>query len=149
VRRSAGVPKARKRSALTPAGEILYWRARSLIAEAGRLERTACSLGRGWEAELRIAVEIIFPTWLLLRCLARFGVEHPGISVELYESVLGGTEELLRQGRVELAIGHAVSGMPGDPLMPVEFICAAGPGARRLEEFLREEVQRSCKLARV
>lgn len=116
-----------RRAELTPAGQVLYRRARTLIGEAARLERAAGSLGAGWEPVLRIAVEIIFPTWLMLRCLARFGEEHPGIRVELYESVLGGTTELLQEGRVELAIGNLPPGLAGDALLPVEFICAAAP----------------------
>jgi DNA-binding transcriptional LysR family regulator len=116
-----------RKAELTPAGQVLYRRARTLIGEASRLERAAGSLGAGWEPVLRIAVEIIFPTWLMLRCLARFSVEHPGIGVELYESVLGGTTELLQQGRVELAIGNLAPGMAGDALLPVEFVCAAAP----------------------
>jgi DNA-binding transcriptional LysR family regulator len=117
-----------RKAALTPAGQILYRRGRTLVEEAARLERTAGSLGSGWEAELRLAVEIIFPTWLLLECLGRFGAEHPGMRVEVYESVLGGTDELLLEGRVELAIGSGVpQGLLGDPLMPVEFVCAAAP----------------------
>jgi DNA-binding transcriptional LysR family regulator len=116
-----------RKAELTPAGQVLYRRARMLIGEASRLERAAGRLGAGWEPELRIAVEIIFPTWLMLRCLARFGEEHPGLRVELHESVLGGTTELLQQGRVELAIGNLPAGMAGDALLPVEFICAAAP----------------------
>jgi DNA-binding transcriptional LysR family regulator len=117
-----------RKAELTPAGVVLYRRARSLIAEASRLEQAADTLGRGWEAELSIAVEIIFPTWLMLRCLARFGAEHPAVRVEMYESVLGGTGELLQQGRVALAIGGEIPpGMLGDPLITMEFVCAAAP----------------------
>ena len=117
-----------RKAELTPAGQVLYRRGRTLLAEATRLERAAGELAGGWEAELRVAMEIIFPTWLMLRCLARFGAEHPEMRVELYESVLGGTDELLLEGQVELAIGSRVPpGLLGDPLMPVEFVCAAAP----------------------
>ena len=46
-------------------------------------------------------MEIIFPTWLLLQCFARFAEERPQTRIELYESVLSGTEEALAtaQGR--------------------------------------------------
>jgi DNA-binding transcriptional LysR family regulator len=42
--------------------------------------------------------------------------------------VLGGTEEALTEGRVDLAIGGNVpGGFLGDPLMQVRFVCAAAP----------------------
>jgi DNA-binding transcriptional LysR family regulator len=135
-----------RKAMLTPAGEILCRRGRTLLDEAARLERAAGTLARGWETELRLAVEIIFPTWLLLRCLGRFSEEQPGIRVEVYESVLGGTEELLREGHVELAIGSSVpKGLLGDALMPVEFICAAAPShaLHRLERPLTLDDLRS------
>ena len=117
-----------RRSVLTPAGQVLYRRGKALIEEAARLERTAAKLAEGWEAELRIAAEIIFPTWLLLECLQRLSAEQPQMRMQLHESVLGGTSELLTQGRVDLAIASSVpGGFVGDALMQVRFIAAAAP----------------------
>lgn len=119
---------AGRRSVLTPAGEVLYRRGRALLAESGRLERVAEALARGQESELRLAVEIIFPTWILLETMRDFGHEFPDIRVQLHESVLSGTEELLREGRVDLAIGSRVpQGFAGDPIMRVRFVCCASP----------------------
>ena len=47
-----------RKAHLTPAGEVLYRRAKALLDEAGALEGAAGSLGAGWESELRIAAEI-------------------------------------------------------------------------------------------
>src|ERR1051326_7590637 len=82
-----------RKAALTKAGEVLYRRGRLLLEESSRLERAAGTLAAGWEAELRVAVEIIFPTWLLLKCFEKFGAEHPDTRIELHESVIGGTTE--------------------------------------------------------
>jgi DNA-binding transcriptional LysR family regulator len=118
-----------RRAVLTPTGEVLYRRGRHLLEEAGRLERAAAELARGWEPEIRLAVDIVFPTWLLLECLAAFGDEHPDTRIELIESVLGGTEDALTEGRADLAIGGVVpGGFLGDPLMQMRFVCAAAPG---------------------
>src|SRR5690242_5682962 len=57
-----------RKAQLTDAGHILYSRGKSLVEEAGRLEQAAAELSAGWEAEIRIAVEVVFPTWLLLKC---------------------------------------------------------------------------------
>lgn len=117
-----------RKAVLTPVGEVLYRRGRALVDEAGRLERASAELARGWEPEIRIAADIIFPTWLLLECVAAFGEEHPDTRIELIESVLGGTEDALTEGRADLAIGGVIpGGFAGDPLMQVRFICAAAP----------------------
>ncbi len=81
-----------RKAILTASGEVLYRRAKSLLEEAGGLEGAAGTLAAGWESELRLAVEIVFPTWMLLQCFARFGEEQPQTRIELYESVLSGTE---------------------------------------------------------
>ena len=117
-----------RKAVLTPTGALLYRRGKALVDEAARLERAAGELAQGWEPEVRLAVEIIFPTWLLLECLARFGAERPETRIELIESVLGGTDEALAGGKVELAIGSAIpAGFVGDALMPVRGVCVAAP----------------------
>lgn len=117
-----------RKAQLTDAGQILYVRGKSLVDEAARLERAAASLAAGWEAELRISVEILFPTWLLLRCFAKFGEERPETRIELYESVMGGTTEALTEGRVDVAIGPEIpAGFFGEALMQVRFVAAAHP----------------------
>ena len=118
-----------RKAHLTATGKVLYRRAKSLLEEAGALESAAGTLAAGWEPELRLAVEIIFPTWLLLKCFAGFGTEHPQTRIELHESVLSGTEEALQQRRVDLAICSRVpQGFVGDPLMRLRFVAAAHPG---------------------
>jgi len=117
-----------RKAALTPNGQVMYRRGKALVDEAARLERVAAGLARGLEPEIRLAVDIIFPTWLLLDCFAEFGRDHPDTRIELIESVLGGTEEALSEGRVDIAIGGLVpGGFLADPLMQVRFICAATP----------------------
>jgi DNA-binding transcriptional LysR family regulator len=117
-----------RKAHLTPTGEVLYRRAKALLEEAGALEGAAGSLAAGWESELRLAVEIVFPTWMLLQCFARFAEERPQMRIELYESVLSGTEEALLQRKVDLAICSQIPpGFVGDSLMRLRFIAAAHP----------------------
>jgi DNA-binding transcriptional LysR family regulator len=117
-----------RKAHLTPTGEVLYRRSKALLEEAGALEGAAGSLAQGWESELRLAVEIIFPTWLLLQCFARLAAERPQARIELYESVLGGTEEALLRRSVDLAICSRVpKGFVGDLLMRLRFVAAAHP----------------------
>ena len=117
-----------RKAVLTPTGALLYRRARMLMEDAGAIERSARALSAGWEAEIRVAAEIIFPTWLLLECLARFGAESPHTRVELVESVLGGTAEAILQGQADLAITPLVPvGFLGDPLLRLRVIAVAHP----------------------
>ncbi len=63
-----------RKAQLTPAGQVLVRRARDVLDEAAALERSARTLARGWAPEVRLAVEILFPTWLLLDCLGEFRI---------------------------------------------------------------------------
>jgi DNA-binding transcriptional LysR family regulator len=128
-----------RKAVLTETGRALYLRGRALVDEASGLEHSARTLSAGWEAELRIAVETIFPMWLLLRCLDAFGAESPHTHIELTESVIGGAPEAIATGAVDLAISARVpDGFLGDPLMRVRFIAAAHPdhALHRLERRL-------------
>ena len=94
-----------RKAVLTAAGEVLYRRGKTLLDEAGRLEHVAGELAKGWEAEIRLAVEILFPTWLLVQCLGAFSAEHPDTRIELYETVLGGTLEKMSTPGASRAAG--------------------------------------------
>jgi DNA-binding transcriptional LysR family regulator len=127
-----------RKAVLTPTGELLYRRAKTLLENTARLEQAAGELAKGWEPEIRIAVDILFPTWLLLQCFGEFCAEHPDTHLELYETVLGGTEEALAARRVEFAIATRVpQGFAGDILMPVHALCVAAP-AHPLHRLGRE-----------
>ncbi len=117
-----------RKAVLTDAGQVLYRRARTLLQEAVLLERGAAAMAQEWQPEMRLAVEIVFPTWLLLECLAEFAVQRPETRIELYETVLSGTAEMLAGGRVDLAIGSEQAGVSGIPLMEVAFVAVAHPG---------------------
>jgi len=117
-----------RKAVLTPTGALLVRRAKALLDEAGSLEQAAGRLSAGWEAELRLAVEIIFPTRVLLSALARFGDESPHTRIEVSESVLGGTQELLLRGEADLAIATAIpTGFLGEPLMQMSLRMVAAP----------------------
>lgn len=117
-----------RKAVLTRDGEVLYRRAQTLLSEARALEQGAAGLAAGWEAEVRVAAEIVFPTWLLLRCFALFAVERPDTRIQLYETVLGGTDEALYERKVDFAIAaHVPTGFTGDALLRVRFIAVAHP----------------------
>ena len=117
-----------RKAVLTAAGQVLYRRAGALLDEASALETAAAELAAGGEAEVRLAVDTAFPTWLLLQALGRFGEEWPATRVELFETVLGGTEEALTERRADLVIAGVVPpGYLGDPLVRLRFIAVTAP----------------------
>jgi DNA-binding transcriptional LysR family regulator len=117
-----------RKAVLTPTGQMLYRRARALVEEAGVLERAARTLSAGWEAEIWVAAEILFPTWLLFHCMERFGQESPMTRIEVLESVIGGAPDALLERRADLAITPTVPpGFLGDPLHPLRIIAVAHP----------------------
>jgi DNA-binding transcriptional LysR family regulator len=118
-----------RKAFLTPMGELLYRRARVLLEEAVDLERAAKKVSAGWEAEIGVAVEVLFPTGLLFRCLERFAVISPRTRIEVFETVLGGAAEaLLSQGAADLAITpSAPVGSSSEALGRMRFVAAAHP----------------------
>lgn len=118
-----------RKAVLTPAGRMLCDRARLLVDDAAGLERAAHRTSAGWEAEIWLAIEILFPAWLLLACLDSFGRESPHTHIELLETVLDGTPEALTNGRAHLGISPRIPpNFTGEPLMPVRFLPVAHPG---------------------
>jgi DNA-binding transcriptional LysR family regulator len=73
-------------------------------------------------------VDIVYPTWILLHSLRKFSEDRPQTRVQLFETVLGGTDEALYERAADLAVSTSIpQGFSGDPLMRVRFIAAAHP----------------------
>ena len=118
-----------RKAVLTGVGQMLYRRARTLLDDAGELERAARKASAGWEAEIGLAVEVLFPTWMMFDCLSRFGAESPQTRIEWLETVIGGTAEALQSGVADLGVAVRVPpGLSGEPLMAVNFVPVAHPG---------------------
>lgn len=116
-----------RKAVLTEAGQVLYRRARVLLEEAALLERGAAAMSRDWQPEIGIAVEILFPTWLLIECLGEFAKERPETRIEVHETVMSDTLALVKEGVVDIGIGSEAVGMVGEPLMQVDFMAVASP----------------------
>ena len=127
-----------RKAILTPTGQMLYRRALALVAEANDLERAAHKLSAGWEAEIHLAAEILFPSQLLLSSLNRFSKESPNTRLELIETVLGGTSDALVKEQVDLVISPQVpKGYLGDLLMRIRLVAVAH-AEHELHHFDRE-----------
>ena len=117
-----------RRAVLTPAGQMAYQRAQVLVSDALRLERASQTLAAGWSPKLHVAVEVIFPTPLLLQAMEAFAKTGDDTRIEVFETVLTGTQEALLEGKVDLAISPFVpTGFLGEPLLRLKLIALASP----------------------
>ncbi|WP_372737772.1 LysR family transcriptional regulator [Neptunomonas sp.] len=119
---------AGRKAVLTPVGQTLYRRAKVLLEEAQQMESMALKFSAGMEAEIKIAMDTLFPEWLLLEAVQAFMTENPMTRVELRETVLSGSDEALLKKEADIVIsGRIPPGFLGDPLMQVTFRAVAAP----------------------
>lgn len=117
-----------RKAQLTDVGRLLYSRGKVLLEDARDLETAAQRAVSGWESEIHLAVEILFPPQLLQEALAQFNHVSPQTSIEIHEAVLSGTVELILKKKVDLAISPSVpAGMLGIPLIELHLIPVAHP----------------------
>lgn len=115
-----------RKARLTDTGRVLLKRASNLLSDAQQLEQLARSMSKGWEPEIRLVVDLAFPTPLLLKALEKFAPLCRNTRVQLKEVVLSGADEALQAGETDIVIGGRVPvGYLGDPLLQVEFIAVA------------------------
>lgn len=117
-----------RKAQLTDSGALMLRRASQLLDQAEQLETIADSLAAGCEAQLRLAVDEIFPQQCLSQALELLSTEFPNTRVELLETVLSGGPERLLRGDVDLLIaGEVPGGFLGEALLDVKFIAVSHP----------------------
>lgn len=117
-----------RKAVLTPAGKALYQRAQVLVEDARQIEALARQFAAGWEPEVRIAMDTLFPETIMLEVIEQFTAAHPQIRIELLETVLSGTDEALLHKTADIVIGGRIPpGFMGEPLLLIEFCAVAHP----------------------
>lgn len=117
-----------RRARLTSNGATLLRKARELLDDAFQLEELAASLNEGWESELRFAVDSLFPSELLIEILQAFEPLARHTRVNLEETILSASDDVLREKRADVVIANYVpSGFLGDALLDIEFMAVAHP----------------------
>ena len=115
-----------RKAELTEAGRIMLRRSQVLLKESDALEKIASSLAMGWEGELTLAFEVLFPYPILMQALEAFARVARHTRLELVESVLSGTTEMVESGRADLVItGVLPPGYLGEQLMTIRFVPVA------------------------
>jgi len=120
------------RAKLTEAGREMLDEGRHLLRAAADLECRVQQVAKGWEAQLRIAVDTLIGMEKLYGIVAEFYEANTGTRLKFLHEVLGGTWDALASGRADLAIG-ASGDMPAGaaytarPLGRVEMVLVAAP----------------------
>jgi len=117
-----------RKAQLTEAGEALLRRSRSLTSMAQDIEQYAINLKQGWEAEVHLSFEAIYPFTDLMQIMAKFESQSRGTRVQLHETVLSGSSEVIIQKKVDLAITPMIpQGFLGHELGSMQLILVAHP----------------------
>lgn len=120
------------RAKLTGAGFELLTEGRQLLRAATDLECRIQQVAKGWETEMRIAVDTIIDPQRLFPLLTAFDLEASGTRIKLITEVLGGNWDALISGRADLVIG-ASGDLPSGggyatlPLGRFQFVFVAAP----------------------
>ncbi|MGE5096244.1 MAG: LysR family transcriptional regulator [Betaproteobacteria bacterium] len=95
------------RAVLTQAGLELLAEGRRLLRAASDLECRVQQVAKGWEAELRIALDALVAVENVYGLLRDFYAANTGTRLRISQEVLAGTWDALVSGRADLAIGAA------------------------------------------
>lgn len=98
------------RAKLTRAGEELLEQGRQLLAAASELERRVKRTGKGWEVELRLALDNLISFERMLPLIEEFEREMTGTRLRFSFEILTGVWEALMQGRADIVLGAAEGG---------------------------------------
>lgn len=118
-----------RKAYLTQQGEVLLRRSRHVTQAVNELEQLASNLEQGWEPTLTIAREIIYPMESLVCALNAFLPHSRGTRIIMLDSVITGTQELILQSKVDIAIcaGVPPKGYLSEPLCEQELYLVCHP----------------------
>ncbi|WP_299572442.1 LysR family transcriptional regulator [uncultured Shewanella sp.] len=117
-----------RKAYLTEQGEVLLRRSRHLTQTVDELEQLASNLGEGWEPNLTIAREIIYPMDFLVDALKAFLPHSRGTRVTIIDSVISGTHELILNSTADIAIcAIPAKGHIAEPICESELFLVCSP----------------------
>ncbi|WP_448564780.1 LysR family transcriptional regulator [Thalassotalea ganghwensis] len=117
-----------RRTQLTETGKLLLKRANFLLDEAAKVEAVGFTIGQGTETLLRIAVDEIFPQNILYSTLDSTSATFPLLQIELMETVLTGSSELMQNSLADIAISPFLTETASsEELCDINFVAVAHP----------------------
>ncbi|MGF1467673.1 MAG: LysR family transcriptional regulator [Sandaracinaceae bacterium] len=142
-----------RRPVLTPAGRALVADARAVGDRVDRLQARARHFARGVEAQIGLAVDMLFPLGELLDAIRAFRAAYPTVALHLRTEALGAIAQLVLEGVCQIGISTELEdGFPRElssyPLTEVELAAVCSPshplaelkgplGAAELEEAVQ------------
>ncbi len=118
-----------RKAVLTPHGQTLLQRARSILRDMHTLELLARSLKQGWEPQLTLVVDAAFPRDHLMKIVAELQQLCPNTQMQLSDAVLSGAEEAIADGLADVVVtAYVPEGHFGELLLDVSFVAVAAPG---------------------
>ncbi len=135
------------RAELTPVGQVLLEQGRELLARADLLQSQIAQTAKGWELELRIALDGILPwRWLQPHVEAYFA-DACSAKLRINEETMAGTWDALLDGRADLVIGASSDppngmGISTQPLFALDFDYCVSPNhpLARAKEPIQDDV---------
>ena len=103
-----------RRPQLTEAGERLLAEARVVLTQADALAACAEGLRQGDESQLRLMVDALFPSNVLMDALARLSKAFPYTLVRLSSGLMSDVVEAVSTGRVDIGICDLAGGASAD-----------------------------------
>ena len=118
-----------RKAFLTAAGDVMLRRSRLLTQQIEDLELLASNINVGWEPEIRIAVELVYPKQILYRALAKFHPNSRGSRIQIIDTVITGSTEMIAEHKADLVIAASANvpkGYIGEPLTVIQMIPVVG-----------------------
>lgn len=120
-----------RRPELTEAGQVVLAEARAIAAGVDGLRARVRGLSEGLEAELSLAVDVLFPTERLVAALTDFQSAFPTVTLRLHVEALGAVSTLLHGGVASLGVCGPLhtppAGLLFQALAGVEIVPVAAP----------------------
>lgn len=120
-----------KKPVLTPAGKAMLAQARAVTDDVDALIAGVRNFNQGLEAELGLAIDVMFPTHLVAEVLREFQMLYPTVQLRLYVEALGAIAAMVVDGRAELGISGpelvAIPDLERETVGQVELIPVAAP----------------------
>lgn len=120
-----------KKPVLTPAGKAMLAQARAVSDDIDALIAGVRNFNQGLEAELGLAIDVMFPTHLVAEVLREFQHMYPTVQLRLYVEALGSIAAMVIEGAAELGIAGpelvAFPDLEREAIGEVELIPVAAP----------------------
>lgn len=112
----------------TEAGQTMYRHAKTVLRQIEQMRDDVRRGGHGLSGQVAIGLPTSVASVLAVPLFDRMRAEHPGIHLQIFESMSGYLSELLANGRLDMAILFRETETRGVTVLPLfnEFLCVHG-----------------------